>query len=181
MEDIGSGHAALLIANYPIMTLHTPLVSISSYPITAQHRWLKSPESAVAPFFRNWQLVVRRFSSRAVLFFGCVVGCFPSFAFVFWLPGCFCPFRVLCCFSPLCAVPLGCFGDGCAFHLGWAVAVAFRPGVTIARSGSSQLIFHAFGFNFCVWGCSRIYSLSWIWCYLYLLSTDALPALSSIL
>ena len=57
MEDIGSGHAALLIANYPIMTLHTPLVSISSYPITAQHRWLKSPESAVTPFYATDNLL----------------------------------------------------------------------------------------------------------------------------
>ena len=52
LEDIRSGSAlAWLVANYPIMTLHTPLVSRSGYPITAQHRWHKSPESAVIPFY----------------------------------------------------------------------------------------------------------------------------------
>ena len=126
MEDIGSGHAALLIANYPIMALHTPLVSISSYPITAQHRWLKSPESAVALFYATDNLLSGVFFSCGSLF-GCVVGCFLSFAFVFWLPGCFLPFSCFVLFSPRCAVPLGCFGDECAFHLGWAVAVVFGP------------------------------------------------------
>ena len=85
MEDIGSGHAALLIANYPIMALHTPLVSISSYPITAQHRWLKSPESAVAPFYATDNLLSGVFfsstspTSSLFLFLSLCCGCL-------WLP-----------------------------------------------------------------------------------------------
>ena len=129
MEDIGSGHAALLIANYPIMALHTPLVSISSYPITAQHRWLKSPESAVALFYATDNLLSGVFFSCGSLFWlrRRLLSFFCVRLLAAWL---FLPFSCFVLFSPRCAVPLGCFGDGCAFHLGWAVAVAFRPGVT---------------------------------------------------
>ena len=140
MEDMGSGHAALLIANYPIMTLHTPLVSRSSYPITAQQRWLKSPESAVTPFYATDNLLsgvflLVRFSflaASSVAFFllRSSSGCLVVFAlFVFCVV-----------FASVCGASGLFWGWMCvSFRLG--SRCCFRPGVTIARSGSSQLIF----------------------------------------